>query len=56
MSNNIYLGILHIFLTHIVANIVLILKLFDLAAILNMKYVPSLKVSEICFLGPITCF
>ena len=56
VSNNIYLGISHIFLIHIFADIELIIKLRVLAAILNLKYVTILKVPEVGLLDPITYF
>ena len=44
------------FLLHISADIVLILFFSVLAAILNLKYAPSLKMLKIGVVGPITYF
>jgi len=47
VSNNIYLDDLHIFWAYVFADIELNLKLPILAAILNLKYVSSLKVTKL---------
>jgi len=51
VSDNIYTGVLLMILAYIFAALGIILKLSILAAILNLSYVSSLRVSQMGLLG-----